>query len=245
MNSWSHAIRRASDCAGHGRDLLSVVSKRPDADRVTACWWSTTTRGGPPTASRRGALRKLEVLKADTAQRDLYRDSVPVSLVLLRDILDNARDADVRTTIEMAPQLRALEAEVIWTCHRRDDPDLTASIRGRFTRAGFEEIAFLAPDEQYWTVTLNRLVAFPPPRSRPPRVHLLPLSPPRGGARGLSATIPARLQGEQTKAPSMPLSRRPPLFRDWEVVVIHLEVGPVCWMDSVSPLTPCPLAVIA
>ena len=64
------------------------------------------------------------------------------------------------TTVEAAPQLCAPGAEVIWTRHR-NDPDLTPSIRGWFADAGFQEVAFVAPDTDQWSVGVHRLVAAP------------------------------------------------------------------------------------
>lgn len=100
--------------------------------------------------------------QADAAQSDVYSDAVPVDLVLLCGIFGNISDADVRTVIEAAPQLCAPGAEVIWTRHR-GEPDLTPSIREWFTGAGFEEVAFVAPETDQWSVGAHRLVTNPRP----------------------------------------------------------------------------------
>lgn len=75
-----------------------------------------------------GVAARVEVRQGDAAQSDAYVGAVPADLVLLCGIFGNVSDADVRRTIEAAPQLCAPRAEVIWTRHRRD-PDLTPSIR--------------------------------------------------------------------------------------------------------------------
>jgi hypothetical protein len=63
-------------------------------------------------------------------------------------------------TIEAAPQLCAPGAEVIWTRHRAA-PDLTPGIRRWFAVAGFEEVAFVAPEAGVWSVGVHRLVTEP------------------------------------------------------------------------------------
>ena len=51
---------------------------------------------------------------------------------------------------------------MIWTRHR-NEPDLTPSIREWFAEAGFQEMAFVAPDTDQWSVGVHRLVADPRP----------------------------------------------------------------------------------
>lgn len=119
---------------------------------------------------------QVEVRQADAAQSDVYAHAVPTDLVLLCGIFGNVSDADVRATIEAAPELCAPGAEVVWTRHRHD-PDLTPSIRGWFADAGFEEVAFVAPEGEHWSVGIHRLVA--PASSSPawpPLVHVLPVT---------------------------------------------------------------------
>ncbi|HEY6932815.1 MAG TPA: class I SAM-dependent methyltransferase, partial [Marmoricola sp.] len=109
-----------------------------------------------------GLSAQVEVLQADAARSDVYAGSVPADLVLLCGVFGNISDADVRATIDVAPELCAPGAEVVWTRHRRD-PDLTPTIRGWFANAGFEEVAFIAPEEKYWSVGVHRLVTRPRP----------------------------------------------------------------------------------
>lgn len=157
-------VRVVSACSGDGRDLLGVLDGRPDADRVTAL----LVEYDPELASRARETAKtlsarVEVRQADAAQSDVYANAVPADLVLLCGIFGNISDADVRATIDAAPQLCAPAAEVIWTRHR-DAPDLTPSIKEWFAGAGFEEVAFIAPDtEDDWSVGVHRLASDPRP----------------------------------------------------------------------------------
>ncbi len=156
-------VRVISACAGDGRDLLGVLSRRTDAHRVTATLVEHDA-GLADRAARAAAElpTSVEIRQADAAQSDTYSHAVPADLVLLCGIFGNVDDADVRTTVEAAPQLCAPGAEVIWTRHRRD-PDLTPSVRTWFADAGFEEVAFMAPAGQLWSVGVHRLLAPPHP----------------------------------------------------------------------------------
>ncbi|KAA1427592.1 class I SAM-dependent methyltransferase [Nocardioides antri] len=162
-------LRVVSACAGDGRDLLGVLARRSDAGRVTALlveYDAVLAARARQTAAPLPA--RVEVRQADAAQSDVYSDAVPVDLLLLCGIFGNISDRDVRRTVEAARQLSAPGAEVIWTRHR-GEPDLTPSIREWFAAAGFEELAFVAPESDTWSVGVHRLVA--PPRPLEPGRH--------------------------------------------------------------------------
>src|SRR4051812_16294372 len=150
-------VRVVSACAGDGRDLLGVLSRRSDADRVTALLVEHDARLVARARAAADALpARVDVRQADAAHSDVYGDAVPADLVLLCGIFGNVSDADVRATVEASPQLCAPGAEVIWTRHR-NDPDLTPSIRGWFAGAGFEEVTFVAPERTSgrWASTVS------------------------------------------------------------------------------------------
>ncbi len=91
---------------------------------------------------------------------DAYVHAVPADLVLLCGIFGNISDADVQTMVEVAPQLCAPGAEVVWTRHRQE-PDLTPAIRDWFAGSGFEEVSFVAPEGELWAVGAHKLVTEP------------------------------------------------------------------------------------
>lgn len=162
-NSAPDPVRVISACAGDGRDLLGVLARRSDADRVSALLVEYDTGLAARTGQAADALpSRIEVLQADAARSDVYTQAVPADLVLLCGIFGNVSDADVRTTIDAAPELCAPRAEVVWTRHRRE-PDLTPSIRDWFADSGFEEVAFVAPEGEYWSVGVHRLITEPRP----------------------------------------------------------------------------------
>ena len=154
-------VRVVSACSGDGRDLLGVLSQRSDASRVTALLVERDAELASRARASAGNLSaRVEVRQADAAQSDVYADAVPAELVLLCGIFGNISDADIRTTVAAAPQLCAPGAEVIWTRHR-GEPDLTPSIREWFAEAGFEEVTFIAPDADDWSVGVHRLASDP------------------------------------------------------------------------------------
>ncbi len=156
-------VRVVSACAGDGRDLLGVLAGRDDADRVSGLLVEYDERLAARARAAAAALpARLDVLHGDAARSDAYAAYVPADLVLLCGIFGNIDDEDIRTTIHAAPQLCARGAEVIWTRHR-DDGDLTPLVRAWFADAGFEEVAFVAPADTFWSVGVHRWVGEPPP----------------------------------------------------------------------------------
>jgi hypothetical protein len=156
-------LRVVSACAGDGRDLLTVLGSRADSDRVTALLveYDETLADRARTAA--GPLAApVEVVRADAAVSDVYLSAVPADLVLLCGIFGNVPDDDIHTLIQAAPQLCAPGAEVIWTRHRKD-PDITPDIRRWFVDAGFDEVAFIAPTDDVWSVGVARLAGPPVP----------------------------------------------------------------------------------
>lgn len=154
-------VRVVSACAGDGRDLLGVLGGRDDADRVTALLVEYDEQLAARAQGAATAVpARVEVRQADAARAAVYAGAVPADLVLLCGIFGNVSDTDVRTTIAAAPQLCAPGAVVVWTRHRHE-PDLTPSIRGWFAEAGFEEVAFVAPEDDHWSVGAHRWVGAP------------------------------------------------------------------------------------
>ncbi|MEZ0580093.1 SAM-dependent methyltransferase [Nocardioides sp. MH1] len=154
-------VRMVSLCAGDGRDVLGVLAGRDDADRVSGLLVELDPGLAERARAAAAALpARIEVRRADAALSDLYVDAAPADLVLLCGIFGNIGDDDVRVTIDAARQLCATGAEVIWTRHR-GEPDLTPSIRRWFGEAGFEEVAFVAPEQAQWSVGVHRLTADP------------------------------------------------------------------------------------
>ena len=87
----------------------------------------------------------MEVVNGDASDSTPPSGAVPADVLLACGIFGNVSPEDVHRFVEFAPALCAPAATVIWTRHRRP-PDLTVRIREWFGDAGFDEIAFAAPD---------------------------------------------------------------------------------------------------
>jgi Putative methyltransferase len=141
-------VRVLSACAGDGRDVIGVLSRRSDANRVTA----TLVELHPVIAetaaesAEAAGLTGVRVRQADAGNTDAYVDAVPADLVLLVGIFGNITDADIHRTIRAAPQFCAPGATLVWS-RGRDDSDRNAQIRGWFAAAGFTEIDYRTLDE--------------------------------------------------------------------------------------------------
>jgi hypothetical protein len=153
-----------SVCAGQGRDVIGGLAGHPRRQDVTALLVELDDRNAlvARTAAADAGLAGVQVVRADASNTTVYRDAVPAQLLLLCGIFGNVTDDDVQTTVANASRLCAPEATVIWTRHRRP-PDVTSAIRGWFSEAGFEEIAFDSPGKDRFAVGTCRLVSEPLP----------------------------------------------------------------------------------
>ena len=156
----SGPIRLISACAGEGRDLFGALVDHPRAADVHG----RLVEFDGELAERASAHAPpgIEVVRADAGSTDAYLDAVPADLVLVCGVFGNVSDKDIEGTVRALPMLCARGATVIWTRHRRP-PDLTLDIRRWFTAAGFELVAFDAPEAFEWSVGVHRFVADPEP----------------------------------------------------------------------------------
>ncbi len=134
-----------------------LVARLVDRDR-------TLIARGTRRLARMG-LARVEFVPGDAGRTTCLEGAVPADLVLLCGIFGNVSDADVRRTVQHAPELCAPGALVIWT-RGRFAPDLTPSIREWFARAGFDEVAFVSIPGSTASVGAHRLSASPRPYRR-------------------------------------------------------------------------------
>lgn len=153
-----------SACAGDGRDLLHVLERRVDADRVTATILEADTRIAE--RARRNAsclgLSGIEVRCTDAGITRAYVGAVPADLVLLCGVFGNIPDEDIERTIATLPQFCTPDALVIWTRHRQP-PDLTRRVRDWFAECEFHEESFTAPGHAMFSVGAHRFHGEPRP----------------------------------------------------------------------------------
>ena len=158
-------IRIVSLCAGQGRDVIDVVAGHRRAADVQALLVELDP-ALVAFARRRtdaaGLAEQVQVVEGDAAQCHWYEDHVPADLVLVCGVFGNISDGDIARTVAALPGFCRTGADVIWTRHRRP-PDATPAIRAAFAAAGFDEVAFEAPDGYVLSVGRERLRAGAPP----------------------------------------------------------------------------------
>jgi hypothetical protein len=163
-----HEIRRAlparphkpfrvlSLCAGRGDDLIGALGGYAHAGMVRARLIERDPRNVRALAgSARAARLELEIVLGDAADPHLYAGAAPADLVLLCGVLGNISDADVRATVGAMPELCQTGGTVIWTRSRRA-PDATPRVRRWFAEEGFDEVAFIAPQDELFSVGVHR-----------------------------------------------------------------------------------------
>ena len=153
-------VRVISMGPGDGRDLLGVLEHHPRRRDVRGL----LVELDPELAARArsAAPEGIEVACGDASTTSAYEGAVPADLVLVCGIFGNIGDDDIARTITTLPSLCAPGATVIWTRHRRP-PDRTVLARETFAAAGFEEVAFAAPEGFLFGVGAHRLTSQPPP----------------------------------------------------------------------------------
>jgi hypothetical protein len=152
-------------CAGQGRDVIGVLATHPRTGDVDARLVELDERNVD--FARRSAseanLDKVDIVCGDAGMTDSYAGAVPAHVVLACGIFGNVSDDSIAKTVAALPVLCEAGAVVIWTRHRLP-PDLNPSIRRWFDEAGFEELAFDAPEDVFpIAVGVHCLVAEPRP----------------------------------------------------------------------------------
>ncbi len=162
------ALRVVSACSGDGRDLLEVLDRRADGARVSGRLLELhdgLAGDAEDYAAGHGVLG-VDVRRADAGRAASYAGAVPADLVMMCGVFGNVTDADLRGTVLALPTLCAAGATVIWTRGRFAEGDLTPRIREWFDEAGFDELAFDAPDDATYCVGAHRLRDAPRPLDR-------------------------------------------------------------------------------
>lgn len=156
------ASRVVSMCAGQGRDLLGVLADHPRRGDVHARLVELDPHNAEVARKTATGLPGVEVVTGDAALTDHYAGMVPADLVLACGVFGNITVADIRATVGFCRQLCATGGTVIWTRHRRDEPDLTPTICEWFEEAGFER-RWLSDPSLAFAVGAHRFTAEPEP----------------------------------------------------------------------------------
>lgn len=154
-------LRLLSLCAGDGRDTIPVLEA--SEREVSACLVELDPElADAARSAAEDAGVDLEVRTADAGVVATFEDRLPVDVLLLCGIFGNVADVDVVRTVAAARLMVATGGAVIWTRGNRvpDDPtghtDPAEWVRGRFDAVGFEEVAFVRPDDATYRVGVER-----------------------------------------------------------------------------------------
>ncbi|WP_243058090.1 class I SAM-dependent methyltransferase [Nocardioides sp. SR21] len=150
-------VRLVSICAGDGRDTLPVL----EGARVSG----VLVEIDPELAgrARANAPAGIEVRTADAGTTASYADACPADLFLACGVFGNITDDDIARTVATLPTLLTHGGHVIWTRGNRVPQDPTGYagdpadlVRDLFADAGFEEVAFVRPDDVSYRVGVHR-----------------------------------------------------------------------------------------
>jgi hypothetical protein len=166
-------VRLLSLCAGDGRDTLPVIAAAPGLS-VSAVL--VDLDAGLADSARQSAaglrLARVDVRTADAGDTSCAAGGVPADVVMACGIFGNITDADIARTVDTLPSMLAPGGAVVWTRGHRVPGDPTSSpdpaelVRSRFATAGFDEVAFVRPEERSFRVGVHRWPG-PSPDFRP------------------------------------------------------------------------------
>ncbi|MGI8522199.1 MAG: class I SAM-dependent methyltransferase [Nocardioides sp.] len=154
-------LRLLSLCSGDGRDTVPVLADSPRP--VSACLVELDPELAQAGRETGGDL-DLEMRTEDAGATKTFADRLPVDVLMLCGVFGNVADADVARTVTAARSMLTAGGYVIWTRGNRVPDDPTAQtkdpaewVRGLFAEAGFDEVAFVRPDDATYRVGVARL----------------------------------------------------------------------------------------
>lgn len=163
-------LRAVSACAGQGHDLIGALATHPRGADVRARLVELDPRNSAIAAERAAAagLPGVEVVTADAALTEAYRDLTPAHLVLLCGVFGNISDDDIERTVDTAPALCATGGTVIWT-RARTAPDRVPLVCRWFEERGFTR-HWVSPTDAPFGVGVHRYRGTPRPLPRDHRM---------------------------------------------------------------------------
>jgi hypothetical protein len=176
-------------CAGQGLDVIETLATYPHAQHVKARLVELDERNVAVARQRavEAGLDQIEIVQGDAAQLVAYEGAVPADIVLACGVFGNISDRDIFHTIDMLPQLCQRAATVLWTRHRRA-PDITPAIRAYFVAHHFPEVDFVAPEDDLFSVGVNRYEGEPQPLQPDAKLFTFVACSPRPKAGAAQAT---------------------------------------------------------
>jgi hypothetical protein len=155
-------LRLLSLCSGDGRDTIPVLAQ--SSRQVDACL--VELEPALATEARRSAADAgvdLEVRTGDAGEVATYEDRLPVDVLMLCGVFGNVAREDVIRTVAAARLMVSDGGAVIWTRGCRGSAeteefggDPADWVRRRFSAVGFDELAFVRPDDAAFRVGVEQ-----------------------------------------------------------------------------------------
>jgi hypothetical protein len=149
-------IRLLSLCSGDGRDTIPLLAA---SDReVDACLVELDpdfADGARRAAARSGV--ELEVRTGDAGAVETFADRLPVDVLMLCGVFGNVSDDDIRRTVGAVRSMLRPGGTVVWTRGSREPDDPALWVRELFTVHGYDELAFVVPEDATYRVGVVRL----------------------------------------------------------------------------------------
>lgn len=159
-----------SICSGDGRDALPVLATaQRDVAAVLVEYDEDLAERARVAAASLG-LDGVRVLTGDAGEMATYAGLPPADVFMACGVFGNITDSDLEVTVDALPQLLAGDAVVIWTrgpcsadpTEYRGHPG--EMVREVFAARDFEELAFVRPGAESFSVGVHRFGGAPQPR---------------------------------------------------------------------------------
>lgn len=146
-----HVPRLLTLCAGDARDVLPVLAARPDGEQVVAVLIEKNEELAERAraAAAAAGLSRVQVRCTDAGDPSLFRDVVPVDVLMMCGVLGNVEPASVGRIVQRVPAMVVTGGYVIWTRGGGGPEDRRPEVRRWFTDAGMPEVSFDGPPELY------------------------------------------------------------------------------------------------
>jgi hypothetical protein len=156
-------VRLLGLCSGDGRDTLPVIAASGVEVSAVLVELEPSLADAARTSAGALGLPGIEVRTSDAGDTASARGAVPADVVMACGIFGNITDGDVARTVSTLPALLAPGGQVVWTrgCRVPHDPtevagDPSETVRELFVDAGFDEVAFVRPDDASFRVGVAR-----------------------------------------------------------------------------------------
>ena len=156
-------VRLVSMCSGDGRDTLPVLAAASAQVAATLVELDPELAQTARTTARDLALEQVEVHTADAGTTDSYVGAGRADVLMACGVFGNITDDDLAVTIARLPSLLTAGGHVIWTRGDRVpqepsgfDGDPSELVRALLRVTGFEEVAFVRPDDAGFRVGVHR-----------------------------------------------------------------------------------------